>query len=104
MTDPMIPLKYAERIFVALSVVVQELNKQSDYPTENLELILGEYETDRTKYLNGKGWENVIIKGFTSTAVADLQKWLNERAEKSAEAKSHLALWEAELGDLTQTD
>lgn len=97
MTEPLIPFRFSERLFVAFSVVVQELNNRTDYPTDNLDLILHQYEHDRTQYLGGKGWPSATIKAITEEQVVDLHKWISERAEQTGDAKSHLELWEREL-------
>jgi hypothetical protein len=98
-TAMLIPLKHSERIFVTLSVVIQELNRLTDYPTENLDLILHEYVKQRDRYLTGQSWLPSQIRTATDTATGELQQWLDSRAEQSSEARKHLDEWERELDD-----
>lgn len=93
----LIPLRIAERIFVTLSVAVQEIERRTDYPTESLHLILHKYEKDRNEYLGKKGWLPSQIRLVTDTETEALQEWLDERAEQSEETKRHLAEWEREF-------
>ena len=93
----LVPAKTAERLFVALSVVVQELERKTDYPTDSLHVIVGDFDRERNTYLGGKGWLPSQIKVLTDTATQELLLWLEERAEKSEEARKHLAEWEREF-------
>lgn len=95
--EPVIPLKHAEALYVTLGVVIQELNRQTSYPTESLDLILHDYERSRSKYCKDKGWSESVIKDIQSGAVYDLHRWLNERAAQSEDAKKDLKMWEQEL-------
>lgn len=95
--DPLIPLRMAERLFVAFSVVVQEIESQTDYPCDSLHLVLGDYESKRSNYLGSKGWPSQTVKDITTEEVVDLHKWLEQRAEKTSEASKHLDLWEKEI-------
>lgn len=99
MTEMLIPLRTAERIFIAMSVMVQELERRTDYDTANLHLILHEYTSKRDKYMKHKGWFSTQIQAVTDSETEELQKWLDSRAEQSSEAQNHLQEWEDELRD-----
>lgn len=99
MTEMLIPLRTAERIFIAMSVIVQELERRTDYDTSNLHLILHGYTSQRDKYMKAKGWFQTQIKAVTDTETEELQKWLDSRAEQPSEAQNHLQEWEDELRD-----
>lgn len=97
MADPMIALKHSERLFVALSVVTQELEKKSDYPTDTLHLVLHAYETARNSQTKKDGWAQGVIEAVISTAADELLTWLAEREENSEQTKGHLDQWEREF-------
>ncbi|OQW34546.1 MAG: hypothetical protein A4E20_11030 [Nitrospira sp. SG-bin2] len=99
MMEPLIPLKIAERLYVAMGVVIQEIQKKSDYPTDTLDLIVHHYEISRSNYLKGKGWQEKSIKDVTQTEVFELHKWLIDRAAESKVSAEDLELWEREMDD-----
>ncbi len=80
MSNITIPLHTAELLFVSLSVVVQELQRHTDYPTGNLETALAAYKQRRDRHVLSKGFTPEDIKLQTLTATEALTDFLEDKA------------------------
>lgn len=96
-SEPVIPLKHAELLFVAMSTLVHVLDSRTDYPTENMEIVLDGYRTSRNKYLKQAGFKPDEIKLYTVAATEALIDWLDAQADKKQQTDSHFELWATEL-------
>lgn len=95
-SEPQIPLKYAELMFVAFSSLVDRLSAD-DYPVDTLRAVLQAYDSRRTRHLVGRGMSNTEIRAYTAAAVDALTEWLDERAAKEEDIEHHFELWTQEM-------
>lgn len=95
--EPLIPLKHAELMFVAMSTLVHVIEEKTDYPTENMKVVLDGYESARDKFLKGKGLAINEIRLYTAAATEALIEWLDSQADKREKDSKHFELWATEL-------
>lgn len=98
-TNPTVPLALSELVYVSMSVIVQEIEKNTDYPCAALHLVLQRYSSERDQYLRAEGFTDRDIAEATAGVIDGLYQWLEERADQNSDAQEHLALWERELND-----
>lgn len=99
MNDPVIPLKYAELLHVAMSTMVTIIAKKTNYPVENLEAVLGTYRVSRDKHLKADGYSRQDIHIYTAAAAEAMLAWLEEAEDKKSESKADFDRWARELMD-----
>lgn len=99
MTEPTIPLKYAELLHVAMSTIVHVLDTRTDYPVENMEGVITTYRQCRDKHLMALGYDRKKILMFTEAATEALVAWLEEREIRKSDIEAHFAEWKKELLD-----
>jgi hypothetical protein len=85
MSDLTIPLQLSELVYVAFSVVVDELDERTNYPTENLHHTLNAYCKGRDEWLRARGWTDTDRLEITAAATEALTQFLDEQAEKRAD-------------------
>lgn len=93
----LIELRHAELLYVAFSVVIQELERRTSYPTDNLWIALSAYEKGRDEYLHARGWSDAQRKEITESALEALTLWIDERTMKHA--APDFEAWMKELGE-----
>jgi hypothetical protein len=96
-SEPLIPLKHAEMLFVAMGTLVHVLESRTDYPVDNMENVLTAYKRGRDGYLKGAGLTDVDIKLYTAAATEALIEWLDSQAEQKELRDAHFELWANEL-------
>lgn len=99
MTEPTIPLKYAELLHVAMATIVHVLDTRTEYPVDNMEGVLTTYRTCRDKHLNGQGYDQTKIKLYTEAATEALVQWIQEREIRKTDVAAHFDEWTKELLD-----
>lgn len=97
MAEPVIPLKTAELLHVALSTVVHVLDRNSEYPVGNMEAVLAAYRAGRDKHLKNVGYTSAQIKSFTDAAIEALTTWLEERDAQNSDNQTHFDAWAREM-------
>lgn len=100
-TEPTVPVALSELLYVTTSVVVSEIERQTEYDTTNLHLILHKYCAERDRHLKQKGMTDTEIGAITAGVVDGLNAWLDEKAEEKSTDLDHLSQWEEELRDNT---
>lgn len=97
--EPLIPLKHAELLHVAMSTVVHILDSRTSYPTDNMEAVVSAYRRSRDKHLTDLGYTTDQIAAFTEAATEALVQWLEERESYRQSAMSDFDQWARELLD-----
>ncbi|NGX08749.1 hypothetical protein [Mycobacteroides franklinii] len=96
-----IPISYGEVLFVALSHVLDYLDKHGEYPpgmATNMRVVLAAYDHDRTKLLQSRGISDVAVKRYTTQSAEGLAKWLDSKALRDENSSEHFEEWSKELG------
>lgn len=97
MSEPLIPAKYAELLYVSFSVLVAQMRAKKTYPTENLETVLRSYEQSRNKTLLAAGFTDLEIRELTVAATESLTEWLDEKAAFEEASEQDFEEWLKEL-------
>lgn len=84
-------------LHVAMATVVSVLDAKTDYPTENMELVLAAYLLARNKHLVDLGYSAAQITGFTEAAADALTAWLETRADDRSAAGRDFDAWARQL-------
>lgn len=100
MTEPTIPLIYSDKLYVSLATTVQEIDKNTDYPTGILKEILSDYCSSRDNYLRDAGFTSTEIKEYEGVALDSLM----ERLEGRRDHPDDFELWNDELKPKKELD
>lgn len=96
-SEPTILLKHAELLHVALSTVAHVIGSRTNYPTENIESVIGAYRVSRDKHLTDLGFTKKQISAFTDAAAEALTQWLDERQQQRVATDEDFEQWAKEL-------
>lgn len=95
--EPTVLLKHAELLHVALSTVAHVIGSRTNYPTENIENVLGAYRVSRNKHLTAMGMTVKEIGLFTDAAAEALTVWLDEQQSKRSSDDKDFQQWAKEV-------
>ena len=98
-SEPSIPLRNAELLYVAMATAVHVIQSRTDYPVDNIQCVIAAYRQSRNKYLLRQGYTQKQIDFFTEAAAESLVSWLEDMEERKASTSNDFDQWSRELLD-----
>lgn len=97
MSEPSVALKSAELLHVTLATMAHVVERETNYPVRNINLVIKGYREARDQKLLAEGMTPHRIEAYTSAAADALAAWLEDKAETENAARADFAAWTEEF-------